>query len=94
MARQREKRVDIWKQLLDLHEKFKGDDVILGQEALGFPRKTDAARENMYVNHLSQRMNMSRKSDGSSRAEKPKVFTNYEDLIGDRSSFIHKAKEN
>lgn len=93
MARQREKRIDIWKQLLGLHEKFKGDDVILGQEALGFPRKTDAARENMYVAHLSQRMNLSRKKDNSSRAEKPKVFTNYEDLIGDRSSFIHRAAD-
>lgn len=94
MAKHREKRVDIWKQLLALHEQFKGDDVILGQESLGFPRKTDAARENMYVSHLGQRMNLSRRRDGRGRAEKPKIFTNYEDLIGDRSSFIHKAKGN
>lgn len=87
MAR-RAKKVNLWQQLKEINEKFRGDDVILGKEMLGFPRKTDAARETMYINHLDQRLNLG----GGGKVEKPRIFGNYEDVVGDMSSYIHKTK--
>ena len=84
-------KTNLWQQLVAKHKEFEGDDVILGKECLGFPRKTDAARGQMYIHHLDQRLNLGGKN---TRPEKPKVFTNYEDMIGDRSSYIQKADGN
>lgn len=86
----RAKKVNLYQQLSLIHERFKGDDVILGKEMLGFPRKTDAAREIMYISHLDQRVNLGY----GGKPEKPKVFGNFEDMIGDRSSYIHRAAGN
>lgn len=85
----RPKKVNLWQQLTAINEKYHGDDVILGKEMLGFPRKTDAAREIMYINHLDQRVNMG----GNGKPEKPRIFGNFEDMVGDRSSYIQRAKE-
>lgn len=79
------KKVNLWQQLTEYNEKFQGDDSILGMEMLGFPRKTDAPRGIMYISHLGQRLNVT-------KVQKPRVYTNYEDMVGDRSSYIHKAK--
>lgn len=83
-------KTNLWQQLLAKNEKFKGDDVILGKEMLGFPRKTDAARGQMYIHHMDQRLNMGGKNV---RPDKPKVFTNYEDMVGDKSTYIQRAAE-
>lgn len=84
MAR-RNKKIDLWGQLNVLNEKFKNDDSILGKEALGFPRKTDASRLQMWNSHIDQRVNIL-------HPQKPKVYGGYEDLIGNQSTFIHRAK--
>lgn len=84
----RNKKIDLWGQLSVLNEKYKNDDAILGKEAIGFPRKTDASRLQMFNSHLDQRVNVNRCPD------KPKIFGNYEDMIGNQSSFIHRAKAN
>ena len=86
----RRSKTNLWQQLVAKHKEFEGDDVILGKEMLGFPRKTDAARGQMYTHHIDQRLNLGGKNV---RPDKPKVFTNYEDMVGDRSSYIHRAKE-
>lgn len=79
------KKVNLWQQLTEYNEKFQGDDSILGMEMLGFPRKTDAPRGIMYISHLGQRLNVT-------KVQKPRVYTKYEDMVGDQSSYIHKAK--
>lgn len=81
-------KTNLWQILCAKHKEFEGDDVILGKECMGFPRKTDAARGQMYIHHMDQRLNIGGRH---TRPEKPKVFTNYEDMIGDRSSYIQKA---
>lgn len=85
MGRRTKKKVNLWQQLTAYNEKFQGNDVILGKEMLGFPRKTDAPRGIMYVNHLDQRVNIK-------TPEKPRVYTNYEDMVGNHSSYVHRAK--
>ena len=81
-------KTNLWQQLLAKNKEFEGDDVILGKEILGFPRKTDAARGQMYIHHMDQRLNL---GGERVRPEKPRVFTNYEDLVGDRSSYIQRT---
>lgn len=86
MGRRIKKKVNLWQQLTAYNDKYKNDDVVLGKEMLGFPRKTDSAREIMYIHHLDQRVNVK-------NVEKPRIYTGYEDMVGDNSSYIHRVKK-
>lgn len=53
---------------------------------LAYPSHTDAARMVMVNNHLGQRVVLK-------HTELPRVFTNYENVVGDESSYNHTASD-
>ena len=56
-----------------------------GPSLLTYPEKVDSNRLIMFNSHMNQRV-------GLNDTEAPRVFGNYENIVGEYSSFNHKAK--
>lgn len=68
-------------------QRYNGDEAILGLTALTYPSNTDSNRLIMHASHEQQRVVLN-------DTEFPKVFTNYEQIIGKYSSYNNTAKHN
>ena len=73
-------------QLKRKEEEFHGKDDFLGITLLGFPKYTSATRLTMFTNHLKQ-FNVLKKGEFA------KVFGNYENVFGQLSSALVKARK-
>lgn len=68
-------------QLDELDEKYRNDDIMLATNmSLAFPRYTSSSRMIMIGNQLKQCV-------VPSETEKPRVFTNYENMVGEHSDY-------
>ena len=56
-----------------------------GPSLLTYPEKVDSNRLLMFNSHMNQRVVLN-------ETESPRVFGNYENIVGEYSSFNHKAK--
>ena len=72
-------------QLAEKEAQFHGKDDHLGLTLMTFPQYINATRSTMFTNHLKQFLNLN-------QGEFPKVFTNYENIFGKRSSSFVCAK--
>lgn len=76
------------KQELEEKERlFHGKDDIFGMTLLTNPGYISAARNIMFTSHLRQLVNLT-------NPDFPKVFTNYENIVGKNSTGYYKAKSN
>lgn len=74
-------------QLDEINEKYKGDDIILSTNmSLAFPRYTSSSRMIMIGNQLKQCVI-------PTMTEKPRVFTNYENMVGEHSDYNITAED-
>lgn len=72
---------DTLKQLDAIDKQYKDDDVVLSTNMmLSYPGQTSAARGIMIGNQLKQCVILT-------HTEKPRVFTNYENMVGDNSDY-------
>lgn len=75
------------KQLDEIDKKYTNDDVILSTNMmLAYPRYTSSSRMNMIANQLKQCVI-------SNKTEKARVFTNYEDMVGENSDYNITAED-
>ena len=75
-------------QLLKKNEKYNHDQGAVSTKSLmGFPQYTDSMRCTMFNNMQSQRVVLR-------HPDKPLVYTNHEDSIGDMGSYNKRAKNN
>lgn len=79
--------VDYVKELDELEEKFHGKDDLIGVTALTIPTYISSNRAIMFASHLKQLKTLKNK-------QLPRLRTNYEDVVGRNSSYLHKAKAN
>lgn len=81
-------------QLRDLNERYNGDDIILATNMmLAYPRYTSSSRMIMIGNQLRQYLVLCPKDESTRQAtEKPRVFTNYENVIGEYSDYNIRAE--
>lgn len=79
--------IDYVKELAQLEEKYHGKDDLIGVTALTVPTYISSNRAIMLASHLKQLKNLKYK-------EVPRMRTNYEDVVGQNSSYLHKAKYN
>lgn len=80
-------KTDLYQQLLDRSPECVGNPAMGSLTLLTLPQLTDAARCIMLSSHLLQRVVL---LDG----ESPIMFTNFENVVGDNSSYNRKAKHN
>lgn len=75
------------RQLEEINRKYDHDDVILSTNMMvSYPRYTSASRMIMIANQLRQCVILD-------KTEKPRVFTNYENMIGDNSDYNFVAED-
>ena len=67
------------------NEELQGSSSLGSTTLLSFPMWDDSARMNMFSSHLKQSLVLN-------KTEFPKVFTNFENIIGEYSSYNHRAK--
>ena len=77
--------VDYATELEALEQKFHGKDDLIGITALTVPAYISSNRAVMVASHLKQFKTLKHK-------EIPKMRTNYEDVVGENSSYLHRAK--
>lgn len=71
--------------LQEKEEKFKGKDDIFGMTLLTNPGYISSSRNIMFTSHLRQFVNLN-------KPDFPKVFTNYENIVGKYSTGYYQAK--
>lgn len=79
--------VDYIKDLNLLDEMYMGKDDLIGVTSLTVPTYISSNRAIMFASHLKQLKTLKYK-------ELPRMRTNYEDIVGKNSSYLHKAKSN
>lgn len=77
--------VDYVKELDALEKKFHGKDDLIGVTSLTVPTYISSNRAIMFASHLKQFKTLKYK-------ELPRMRTNYEDVVGRNSSYLHKAR--
>lgn len=77
--------VDYVKELDDLERKFHGKDDLIGVTAMTIPTYISSNRAIMFASHLKQFKTLKFRQN-------PKLRTNYEDVVGHNSSYLHKAR--
>lgn len=77
--------IDYVKELANLEEMYHGKDDLIGVTSLTVPTYISSNRAIMFASHLKQLKNLKHK-------ELPRLRTNYEDVVGQNSSYLHKAK--
>ena len=80
-------KTDIYQQILDRSPECVNNPAMGSLTLLTFPQHTDAARCVMFSSHLNQRVVLL-------NTESPIMMTNYENVVGDNSSFSKKAEHN
>ena len=73
--------------LEEMDEQFYGKDDIFGMTLLTNPGYISSARNIMFTNHLKQLLNLL-------NPDFPRVFTNYENIVGENSTGIQRARHN
>lgn len=76
---------DIGDYLENKEKEIKSMDHLLGPELFTLPQYISSSRAIMFTNHLKQMVSLN-------HPEFPRVFTNYENIFGDLSSSLYKAK--
>ena len=76
---------DIGTYLKNKQQEITSMDHLLGPELFTLPQYISSSRAIMFTNHLKQMVSLN-------HPEFPRVFTNYENVFGDLSSSIYKAK--
>ena len=76
---------DIGDYLTNKEKTVESMDHLLGPELFTLPQYISSSRAIMFTNHLKQMVSLN-------HPEFPRVFTNYENIFGDLSSSIYKAK--
>lgn len=71
----------------DIDEKYEGKDDILGKSILTFPNHINSSRTIMFSSHLEQAVVLK-------KPEFPRLFTNYENMVGKYSNSYYEAKTN
>lgn len=71
--------------LTHLNNVYKGSNALFSKSTLSFPAYTDAPRMIMFNQHIAQRVVLD-------KPQKPFIFTNFEDAIGDRGSYNRVSK--
>lgn len=82
MAKQLENTID---QLIQKNQELEGSSSLGATSLLTFPMYNDSARMIMFSSHITQRVVLN-------QTEFPKVFTNFENIIGEYSSYNQRAK--
>ena len=77
--------VDYVKELDDLEAKFHGKDDLIGITALTIPTYISSNRAIMFASHMKQFKTLK-------HTQLPRLRTNYEDVVGKNSSYLHKAR--
>lgn len=78
---------EITRQLDEADKKYKNDDIVLSTNMmLAYPRYTSSSRMNMIANQLKQCV-------VGTKTEKPRVFTNYENMVGENSDYNVTAED-
>lgn len=77
--------IDIGAYLKNKEKEVTSMDHLLGPELFTIPQYISSSRAIMFTNHLKQMVSLN-------HPEFPRVFTNYENVFGDLSSSIYKAK--
>ena len=77
--------VDYTTELENLEQKFHGKDDLIGITALTVPAYISSNRAIMVASHLKQFKALKHK-------QIPRMRTNYEDVVGENSSYLHKAR--
>lgn len=76
---------NIKEQMLELDRKYEGKDDILGKNVLTMANRTNSSRAIMVSSQLDQNLVLL-------YPEIPKMFTNYEDIVGEFSSAYYRAE--
>ena len=76
--------IDYIKELASLEEKYHGKDDLIGVTSLTVPTYISSNRAIMFASHLKQFKTLKYK-------ELPRMRTNYEDVVGHNSSYLHTA---
>lgn len=77
--------VDYATELENLEQKFHGRDDLIGITALTVPAYISSNRAIMVASHLKQFKTLKHK-------QIPRMRTNYEDVVGENSSYLHRAR--
>ena len=80
------KHMDLIKQLDEKNEELQGSPSVGSISLLTFPMYTDSARTNMHSSHQNQKVVLNK-----GVSEFPYVFGNYENIVGDNSSYNRRA---
>lgn len=78
---------DLTEELRKAEEQYHGSDATTALSGLTFGRYVDSARIIMFENHSVQRVVLN-------KTKFPRVFTNNENMVGELSSYVTKAKDN
>ena len=78
---------NIVEQLQQKNEELKGSSSLGATTLLSFPMYNDSARMMMFSSHILQRVVLN-------ESEFPKVFTNFENILGNHSSYNQRASSN
>lgn len=77
--------IDYVTELANLEAQYHGKDDLIGVTSLTIPTYISSNRAIMFASHLKQFKTLKHK-------ELPRLRTNYEDVVGSNSSYLHKAK--